>query len=168
MATQSALSTWLQHQEPAMAGSQVVVGAVTTTFFPPSSLNLCSWQKTSKQTKASPSLICKALLRCWLRIRGFYWAKLCPTELHFISISMGNVINSFTENSEWTAFRIWPVFWITECPLVCGIVLESVSGYIYHNSLFSACLNSERGKVKWCNLIKSQYKCRDCQEISYV
>lgn len=140
----------------------------TTTFFPPSSLNMCSRWKTNKQTKASCSLICKALLGCWLGIRGFYLAKLCPTELHFISISTGKVINSLTENSGWTAFRIWSIFWITECPLACGIVLKSVCGYIYYNSFFSACLNSERGEVDWCNLIKPQCKRRDCQEISYV
>lgn len=111
-------------------------GPTTTTSFPPSSINCCSPQKTNKQTKASCSLIYEALLKCWLRIRGFYRAKLCPTELHFISISKGNVINSFTGNSEWSPFRTRPIFWITEYALVCGIVLKSVCGYIYYNSFF--------------------------------
>lgn len=111
----------------------------------------------------------KALLKCWLRVRDCYWAKLCPMELHFISISKGNIINLFTGNSEGTAFTIWPIFWITEYALVCGSVLKSICGYIYYNSFFfSTCIESERGKVNWCNLIKSQCKCRDCQEISYA
>lgn len=57
-------------------------------------------------------------------------------ELHFISISKGNVINLFTGNSEGTDFTTWPIFWITEYALVCGSVLKSICGYIYYNSLF--------------------------------
>lgn len=50
-----------------------------------------------------------------------------------------------------------------------GSVLKSICGYIYYNSFFfPTCIESERGKVNWCNLIKSQCKCRDCQEISYA
>lgn len=44
----------------------------------------------------------------------------------------------------------------------------SVAIFITIPFFFSTCIESERGKVNWCNLIKSQCKCRDCQEISYA